>query len=443
MKVVGFWMLCQGAVWWFINEALRKTTTGIFYPWPSQSPVALYLPVNTTPCLLSTGFFALYLLLILWIASALLGRGGEGWKAQIWTPEGSMKWTRATLWLVVSVGLFAVWAFGAIENVRSGFAEYRDSSFPVMPYALARLVDVLFWKPFHLILTVVASPLFPVFVSVAWLLMWTASRARVNSEGLALKLVGLPFSLARVSWERIRRIDIVNHKRVPPALVIHYWTRWRMPFSLSLPSQRYLGGDELIREIEKEATERKVRQIHRYSHDRVPWIAYGFLVSAIGIVLLQHFWVCELWMRYINDEIPISRLDKVFAGLPLAGLFAASVLFFGLYLGLLSSFYYGGFRPALVGAWVLASPIIPNPIPHWYVWFAMYAIHRAQLWIVMPAPEIGIPSWWEMNFAISIISLGPAIAGLGYVLGVLFGCGRKLAPAHALQPTTTPVPVSS
>ncbi|MCL6624074.1 MAG: hypothetical protein K6T17_05580, partial [Fimbriimonadales bacterium] len=359
--------------------------------------------------------------------------------------DGRMRWSWVASWLVWSVVLFALWEGLISFFIQDSFSLLYQSLLRVLSLSTEEATALLFWGAFFAPVDNLSHPVFSVLLSVCWLITWMTLRVRVGSEGVVMKLAGLPFNLARVPWERMRRIDVIRHKKSSPSVVIHYATRWRLPFSLNLSAKRYLEGEKLIETVETESSRREIPHLYRYSPDWVPGVAYAFLALAIGLNLSQYLLSNELWWRYIKDVIPFTRLDVIFAGVPLALLFAGSVLCFGLFLGLLSSFYRGGFRPALGGVWVVLSIQVPNPLTHWFVWTAIYAIHKAQLWLVIPAPTIPAPSMAEMNFAFVTVALGPAIAGLGYVLGVISGCWRKPPLAPVAQPAATqkPAPASS
>ncbi len=445
LRVAGYWVVSQGFCWWVVHTAiLHRNTPSVHYPSGEFSFLFLSEVIHPDR-LLAIAFFALFLLISGTFCYFAFRNVGEGWRLGLWTPSGKVRWRWIASWLFISLGLFAVWVPGLLGTSAETAQSFRTDALLWMPPILRETVDILFWKPFLFLTKIFSMALFPVGVSVGWLFTLMALRVNVESEGIVVRLAGFGICLARALWEKVWRIDVVRHKGIPPSLVLHYWTRWRIPFSLNLSAQRYLTGEKLTEAVENEAKRRKIRMIYRYSPDGIPRLAYLFLALAIGLNLSQFILSSELWMRFIYDVIPSTRLNEIYAGIPLASLFVGSTLCFGIYLGLLSAFYRGGFRPVLAGLWVVASRWVPDPHTHWLVWNAIYAIHKAILWIVVPSPEIPVVPMWEIHLAHTLVALGPAFAGLGYVLGVVSGCWRKPALVSAVQHASSqkPAPVSS
>lgn len=428
MKLVAYWMITQGCLWWLV-QMVRD--------YPPRYYLTAWEMFTTPNGLMGMALFTGLILLIFMIASLVIPRKDEGWRLRFWSQDGRMRWSWVASWLVWSVVFFALWEGLIGVFIQDSFSVLYRSLLRALSLSAEGASDILFVGSIYTAIDNLSHPVFSVLLSLGWLITWMTLRVRVGSEGVVMKLAGLPFDLARVPWERMRRIDVIRHKKSSPSVVIHYATRWRLPFSLNLSAKRYLNGEKLIETIETESSRREIPHIFRYSPDWVPWTAYAFLALGIGLNLSQSLLSNELWWRYMYDVIPPTQLDVIFAGIPLALLFAGSVLCFGLFLGLLSSFYRGGFRPVLGGAWVVLSIQVPSPLVHWLVWMMIYAIHRAQMWIVIPSPNIPAPSMAEMNFAIGTVALAPAIAGLGYVLGVIAGCWRKPALVPVVQPAPT------
>jgi hypothetical protein len=117
--------------------------------------------------------------------------------------------------------------------------------------------------------------------------------------------------------------------------------------------------------------------------------------------------------------MPTHRIDQLAAPHTLTAMYLASPITLGAGLGALSAHHRGGPRPVLMAMWVSASTLVHDPWLHWPFCFALYAILMAVSAPFAPAPDPVLP--FIEDAAMTLVRLGPLFAGLGYVLGVIFG----------------------
>lgn len=276
------------------------------------------------------------------------------------------------------------------------------------------------------------------FVTACGIVAWAlGERLIVEQAGVRLFLFEPKYSLFFAPWSRIRIIDRVKHRKRAESLVVHYRSWLLIPFAFEVDAKRFVEGGKAVEAVVEQAKERGVRIRPWYSPDWMPIAAWAVIFIGAGLIESQQQYSAYL-MRLCNaEEFPIKTFAEIAAPLQLGGLYLASILFFGVGLGLLSAYHRGGARPFMMALWIFVSRMIPTPFLHWLVWIAMYAILLARYNPAVPLVDPSFPAGDTLVWGMTMINLGPLVAGLGYLAGVLLG-RRKLAPEPAVVAASSP-----
>lgn len=324
-------------------------------------------------------------------------------------------WNRLRPLLLATV-LCSVWGSLSFLSI---FLFIPDSSPYQAPMTVA--MDAVF----------MALNLIPFAVCAGMVLWLRYERLTVDRGGVQLSVFRISFFFA--PWHRIRSIDVVEHDRHPRSVVLAYQSRFFLPFSLGVHAKRYLKGEEAIDAILLEAAQRGVPIRRWHSADRT--VALGWLAIGLGILLLVlHNFESVQLMRGFDDPDFITNMD-VLAGLfPLTGLHVASILFVGLGFGFLSAHHRGGSRPVLLVLLAIATHSFPDPIIHWLVWIAIYAIVTARLSPLIVFPVAPHPPDMQWEIAFGFFKYASAFVIVGYYVGVALGRRRIQGTRHVRQP---------
>ncbi len=285
------------------------------------------------------------------------------------------------------------------------------------------------WIPFDLgwvgdIVIFLTTPL--AFFAAAGVFVWVAAeRLVINEGGVSLYLFRPKYCLFRASWAQVRRVDVVLHSKKPPSAVVHYRSRFRLPFSIGVHAKRYPNGPDVVQDLIRRAREGSIPVIELRSPDWMPAAAWLLILLGAASSIAMHGYSASLMQEMSATEFPIDRLDDLAGTRTLPLLYLMAPILMGVGLGLLSAYHMGGLRPILMGMWMVGSTYLPDPLVHWLVWAAICAILIARQTPIQPyltGPPVPSPEEWEMAF--TIIRSGPMFAGIAYVLGVYLGCRR-------------------
>ena len=264
------------------------------------------------------------------------------------------------------------------------------------------------------------------FVAAAGLLFWRKSeRLLTDKEGIAIYLFRPKYKLFFARWDRIRFLDIVRHGSKPPTVVIHYRSRFGLPFSFGVHPDRYTQPKQVAADVLRAANEHEIKVRDWRSS---PWV----LVAGVAA-----FVMCVIFIRlgrdlstgtmqsYVDGTIPAHDVAALFALMPLTKLFLAAVSCLGLGFGLHSAYHRGGPRPVLLVLLLAGVVFVPDPLLHWLVVMAINAILTA----VQSLPSLhgsggiltNVPSLSEFELAFSLVKAAPVFAGGAYILGVVLG----------------------
>ncbi|MCB8933649.1 MAG: hypothetical protein M9921_05995 [Fimbriimonadaceae bacterium] len=325
--------------------------------------------------------------------------------------------------LVLATVLISVWGAFAFLTI---FSFARDES--TLAALLAAGVDVLF-----AMLGVVP------FVVCVGLILWLRYEQLTVDRG-GVSLLVLRFRPFFAPWDRIRSIDVVEHDRRPRSAIIAYRSRFFVPFSFGVHAKRYEDGETAIDAILAEADQRGVPVRRWRSPDRT--VLFGWSAIGLGILLLVALEIESYrLMRGFFDPDFVAHMD-VLAGLfPLTSLHVASIVFVGLGFGLLSAHHRGGSRPVLLVLLAIATHTFPDPILHWLVWIAIYAIVTARLSPLIIDPVAPHPTDAQWEIAYGFLQYASLFAVVGYYAGVSLG-RRRLHGKNVVREPVPDVPAS-
>lgn len=329
--------------------------------------------------------------------------------------------------------------FGAAGIDGQGFASRRPPSTSVLlaavlylvignfPFLVNTILDSVFtegWSwPVELPSDVRAA--LPFLASAALLLWGATERLSVDASGVSLYLFHPRYKLFFAKWERVRFLDIVRHGSKPMTVVIHYRSRFGLPFSFGVHSDRYRDSHQVAADVLRMARDRDVRVRDWKSS---PWVVVAGVAAFILCVVfirLGRDLSTGIMQSYVDGTIPTHDVASLFSLMPLTKLFLAAVSCLGLGFGLHSAYHRGGPRPVLLTLLLAGVMFVPDPLLHWLVVMAINAILTA----VQSVPSLrgaggivtNVPSLPELELAFSLVRAAPWFAGVAYIVGVVLG----------------------
>lgn len=264
------------------------------------------------------------------------------------------------------------------------------------------------------------------FLAAAGLVLWSATeRLLIDDDGITLFLFRPRYRIFHARWDRVRFLDVVRHGNKPPTVVVHYRSRLGLPFSLGVHPDRYDRPELVADRLLALAAD---RQVKGRSWTSSPWVvAFGVLSMVAGVLFIRagREMSTNLMTRYVDGGVPTTDLAKLAALQPLTVLYLAAVASLGLGFGLHSAYHRGGARPILLILLLAGIQYVPDPLLHWLVVIAMYAILTAVQSIPHLRGQGGIvstiPSLAEWETWMGLVKAAPAFAGAAYVVGVVLG----------------------
>ncbi|MEW5882835.1 MAG: hypothetical protein AB1725_01260 [Armatimonadota bacterium] len=403
-------------VWAITLAQLEDFISGLLLRWSilDWNPEGVFWSVGPR----EVATFVVQFLLFAWIAIVVIGaQRGSGVRSKVvranaeaWSPA------RVVIGGLMAAGLWAVTRYGAHDMILWSLAAALEQAWwpewlGSIPQSAAMGIGD-------------AARLLPFTAAALLYAGWLAFAVSVDSTCVRVHLHGLGITLFRAPWERIRRVDLITHTRRAPTAVIHYWSRFRLPFSFGVHGKHFTEPERVVGTVVRQAEERALPVRQWKSPDAVVWVAWASLIAAFALVIAMHMYEAHLWRWYIQDDFDLRDFAEVAAYVPLASLNAGWLLLAGIGAGLLSAYHRAGARPVLAALFILAVYDITGPLLHWLVWTAIYAILVALRQPLVSIGPVGFPSAGEIDLAMALLSLAPAFVGFGYVLGVLVGCRR-------------------
>lgn len=253
-------------------------------------------------------------------------------------------------------------------------------------------------------------------------ILWPyTERMLVDDSGVRLFLFRPKYSMFFARWGKISFFDVVTHGKSLRSIVIHYRSRFRIPFTLGINARRYESGSAVTDSILENSAAKQIRRREWCSPTWTPLLGWIFIALGALAMFAERQYSTYLMGRFVESQNPAADVASLTAPIPLALLYIAAALFFGIGLGLFSAYQRGGARPVLMALWVAASRFIYDPLLHWLVCIAIYAILMAIPAPLTPPPTPTFPSYATLDLAFTLVQWGPIFAGLGYILGVVFG----------------------
>lgn len=244
-------------------------------------------------------------------------------------------------------------------------------------------------------------------------------RVDVDEEGVRISLAQTGWSLFRLPWKRIRRVEIVRHPKSASTAVLKGF-----PFSFSVHARRYRDGENVVDQIRNESKRRKILTAEWLVIDTAPWLAATMVAwGAMLIVYVQQAQFVD-WAEFLKTNYPPADFDSIASPVRYGLLTALSTACFGTALGLLSAFHCAGVRPFLLALFVIAcGAMLPGSIMHWLVWIAIFAIYMA-IPFQDPTSTVPSPSMSEWNLGMGLEDYAPLIGAGFYLLAVVLASKR-------------------
>lgn len=217
------WAVMLAKLEWFIGDLLPAPTPEWDNPlwWaPDPRSVAVFVPL-----------FAVFA----WVSLIVIGPlSGDGVRSRVVSAEQE-RWRVAPVLIggLMAAVLWAVISFGTLDFVLYGLTDaLQQGRWPswlgALPESAANGLGYLFSFD-----NPVAAHL--PFVAAALLFAgWISFQVTADDSGVRVGFHGLRITLFNAPWKRVRRVDLITHTRRAPTAVIHYWSRFWLPFSFSV-----------------------------------------------------------------------------------------------------------------------------------------------------------------------------------------------------------------
>lgn len=246
-------------------------------------------------------------------------------------------------------------------------------------------------------------------------------RVAIDADGIRVFFFRKKYTVFRARWSQISFVDRVERPGRLPTLAIRYRARRAFPVTFDLHLSRFAYGTAMSEALAAQIAEHGVRKREWRTSQGVLVAGWTFLVLGVLFVKLGEWISVDRATAFADGRIPVEQLAKMTAIGPLTACYVAAMLCFGVTLGLHSAYHRGGARPLLMAGWIAASRAVPDPLVAWLVWIACYAII-----VAAPTPNghgfvPSVPPGTQLVDAMTVVGLGPAISGLGYIAGVVFG----------------------
>jgi hypothetical protein len=145
-----------------------------------------------------------------------------------------------------------------------------------------------------------------------------------------------------------------------------------------------------------------------------------------------------LLKEYANTpDFDLAQYHRIAGMLPLTAIFVSCIALTGIGLGMLVSYRRGGSRVFLLALWMSGSRLVNDPMIHMLVWIAIYSILMAIQTPLIPMPAPSAPPGWHFELMLNSVLYGPAIAAVGFWLGVLLARRPDRVPSNS---SSTPIP---
>jgi hypothetical protein len=275
----------------------------------------------------------------------------------------------------------------------------------------------------------------PMFI----LLAWVTGRLQLNEKKIQIWVFGL--RLLRVSFDRIKRCDLVFHNGNPDTAVLRARTMGFIPITLGIHAKHWQNGYQIVDQIRERCSALGITIGTWRSRRWTVWAAYGLIVCGAIVALIHELSYVRLWQPFFSPQFDMNNYWQIAAVGQTTAMTLVPVVLIGCGLGMLSAYHRAAPRPYLMALWMLLALGLPTPLLHWLVWIALYAIYTATLGFHRHAPTPNMIGWQN---CFVLLSLVPAFAGASYLLGCIAGCRRiDKNPQEVGVPAELPRPVRS
>ncbi|MCH8274245.1 MAG: hypothetical protein IH851_05595 [Armatimonadetes bacterium] len=332
--------------------------------------------------------------------------------------------------LLVMAGLLW-WAWREVRPIGQAYMALRDASYGLnakwelggrATEGFVTLIgDLLAFQPILWL-----TDALPYILAGGLVLCAAFERLGIEDNGIRLYFGFRPITLFFVRWDRLRRIEILQHGRHLPTVILHYTNWMHLPSSVGIHSRRYAEGRSVTDTIVTRTVKQGVPGRFLSSPDWVVWAAGLLLLAGVAAGILQSWLMYHGMVVYSHPESPESTFFDLPGPMLLALLFVGAVAAASMGFGMLSAYHRGGPRVGLLVLWVvLAFYALPDPILYWLVHSAIWTIKTAILTPVGPPPDpIPLAPLWQRELALTLVWLAPLIGGVIYFLGVRLGVRR-------------------
>lgn len=350
-----------------------------------------------------------------------------GAHSDLWRDSGSLSRSRLVATVGMALVFFVLYPF--LDNAISPYVEGIDellgmNLLPTIPWS--GLVFRI-WLPF-----------FAAFGIVFWRM---TERLSVGDEGIRLFLFRPRWTVWFAPWDRIRRITLMRHGGELASATVSYKTRFRFHYSFGVPFKRFLHPDGLAERLSGASVEIGAPVAALRSPRWMLIAGWLIVLAGIGLSWVERQVSQSLMERCMGDPFPEKEFSQLAGLFPLTALYLGSVFLSSVGVGMVTGYHRG--RPMLLpmALWLGATRAIYDPVLHWLVYIAMYAILTARVGPVQPIPHVPFPPYWQWDLAYAFVQWAPLFALIGYLIGVPLA-RRRVRHGEELAPVASSVPLA-
>lgn len=296
-------------------------------------------------------------------------------------------------------------------------------------FALWGSLGVALWPYQEAIRSVIDSPLsspslinagvWTRFTIATLFLLWRLTeRVAISDEGIRLFLFRPKWTLWLAPWQPIKLIEFMRHGRQRVSATVHYRCRFRARISFGLNFGRYERSAEVCGRLEGAAIETGTPLAEMRSAVWIRPLAWIIVLSGLGLSWIERLVSERLMLSCTVEPFPVQDFASISGLIPLTALYVGSLLVTGLGIGMLTGHDRGRPQLLMLALWLGASRSIYDPVLHWLVYIAIYAILSARIGTLIVQPHVPIAPYWQWDLALTVLQWAPVAALIGYLVGV-------------------------
>jgi len=323
------------------------------------------------------------------------------------TPGAPSDAGKRSRWLL-TLGILLMW--GIVETLFGS----------VLPSVTSKLRDleVIEYVPFLVVLLLTAS--------------LRKERWVVDGEGVKFLLGNRSIFCAK--WRRIQQIVVIHRANGKETFIVHYRTRFLIPFSVVFRPESVLGGEAMADLIRGSAMEEGLKVVHFRASRTVVLAGWTLILAGCALIPFRYWLENDLHLQYVDGRFNAANYAEFAAVLPLSLFYLANIALLSLGFGLNSGARFGGSRIFLLTIWMAGLAYLETPALHWLVWIAIYSIETAIMTPHTVLPALQYPPLLEFGF--DVATWGFALAPIFFWIGVAAGRRRW-------RPQEEPLPIAT